>query len=190
MIRASLMAQLVKKSTRNARDLGSVPRLGRCPGEGNSYLLQASILAWRIPRTSPWGHKKSDTTERLSLSYDNMGASLGAQTVKNLPVMQETRVLSLDWEDPLEKEMAVHSSILAWKKPMDRETSGATVHRVTVNRTQLSDCFITSYSYYIIIIIILSDKISSRKARICTFCSLMYLQPCLAHSGCFSINIC
>ena len=42
-------------------------------------------------------------------------ASLVAQTVKNLPAMQETWVQSLDWEAPLEKGMAVHSSILAWK---------------------------------------------------------------------------
>ena len=38
-----------------------------------------------------------------------------AQTVKNLPAMQETRVRSLGWEDPLEKEMATHSNILAWR---------------------------------------------------------------------------
>ena len=42
-------------------------------------------------------------------------ASLVAQLVKNLPAVQETRVRSLGWEDPLEKEMANHSSILAWK---------------------------------------------------------------------------
>ena len=40
-----------------------------------------------------------------------------SQTVKNLPVMQETWVQSLDWEDPLGKAMATHSSILAWKIP-------------------------------------------------------------------------
>ena len=40
-----------------------------------------------------------------------------AQTVKNLPAMQETSVRSLDWEDPLEKETATHSSILAWRIP-------------------------------------------------------------------------
>ena len=38
-----------------------------------------------------------------------------AQTVKSLPTMQETRVRSLGWEDPLEKEMATHSNILAWR---------------------------------------------------------------------------
>ena len=42
-------------------------------------------------------------------------ASLVAQMVKRLPAMRETRVQSLGWEDPLEKEMAAHSSILAWK---------------------------------------------------------------------------
>ena len=45
------------------------------------------------------------------------GASLVAQRVKRLPTMQETWVRSLGWEDPLEKEMATHSSILAWKIP-------------------------------------------------------------------------
>ena len=44
-------------------------------------------------------------------------ASLIAQLVKNLPAMQETQVQFLDQEDPLEKEMATHSSILAWRIP-------------------------------------------------------------------------
>jgi len=45
------------------------------------------------------------------------GASLIAQSVKNLPAMQETWVRFLGWEDPLEQEMAAHSSILAWRIP-------------------------------------------------------------------------
>ena len=44
-----------------------------------------------------------------------------AQTVKCLPTMRETLVRSLGWEDPLEKEMATHSSILAWKIPWTEE---------------------------------------------------------------------
>ena len=48
-------------------------------------------------------------------------ASLVAQTVKNLPEMQETWVQSLGWEDPPEKGMATHSSVLAWRIPLDRE---------------------------------------------------------------------
>ena len=54
--------------------------------------------------------------------------SLVVQMVKNLPVMWETWVLSLGWEDPLEKGMATHSSILAWMIPMDRGAWWATVH--------------------------------------------------------------
>ena len=46
-----------------------------------------------------------------------LGLPLVAQRVKRLPAMQETRVQSLGWEDPLEKEMATHSSILAWRIP-------------------------------------------------------------------------
>ena len=47
-----------------------------------------------------------------------------AQMVKCLPTMWETRVQSLDWEDPLEKEMATHSRILAWKIPWAEEPGG------------------------------------------------------------------
>ena len=48
-------------------------------------------------------------------------ASLVAQTVKRLPAMRETRVRFLGWEDPLEKEMAIHSSTIAWKIPWTEE---------------------------------------------------------------------
>ena len=47
-----------------------------------------------------------------------------AQTIKNLAAMQETQVLSLDQEDPLEKEMATHSSILAWRVAWTEEPGG------------------------------------------------------------------
>ena len=58
------------------------------------------------------------------VSIKDGNASLMAQTVKRLPAMQETRVLSLGWEDPLEKEMAIHSSILTWKIPRMEEPGG------------------------------------------------------------------
>ena len=76
-----------KESTCNEGDPGLIPGSGRSPGEGISYPLQYS-----------W-------------------ASLVAQTVKNLPAMQETWVPSLGWEDPLEEGMATHSCILAWRIP-------------------------------------------------------------------------
>ena len=81
-----------KESACNAADPGSIPRSGRSVREGI-----ASIL----PQYS-W-------------------ASLVAQTVKNLPAMQETWVRSLGWEDPLEKGKATHSSILAWRIPWTEE---------------------------------------------------------------------
>ena len=51
-------------------------------------------------------------------------ASLVAQMVKNLTAMQETRVRSLGWEDPLETEMATHFSTLAWRIPWTEEPGG------------------------------------------------------------------
>ena len=68
-----------------------------------------------------------------------MWASLLGQTVKNLPLMQETQVQSLGREDPLEKEMATHSCILAWRIPMNRGAWWATVHGITESWTQLSN---------------------------------------------------
>ena len=55
------------------------------------------------------------------LTYMQSGASLVAQRLKHLPGMQEIRVRSLGWEDPLEKEMATHSSTLAWRIPWREE---------------------------------------------------------------------
>ena len=59
-----------------------------------------------------------------------MLASLVAQTVKRLPAMRETQVQSLGREDPLEKEMATHSSILAWKISWMEEPGGLGSQRV------------------------------------------------------------
>ena len=76
-----------KESASNAGEPGLIPGSGRSPGEGIGYPLQYS-----------W-------------------ASLVAQLVKNLPVMRETWVQSLGWEDTLEKGKATQSSILAWRIP-------------------------------------------------------------------------
>ena len=89
-----------KESACNTGDPGLIPGSRQSPGEGIGYSLQYS-----------W-------------------ASLVAQMVKNPPAMQETWIPSLGWEDPLEKEMATHSSLLAWRIPMDRRAWRATVHGV------------------------------------------------------------
>ena len=62
-------------------------------------------------------------------------AFLVAQMVKNLPAVLEIQVRSLGRKDPLEKEMATHSSILAWRIPWTEELGGATAHGVTKSQT-------------------------------------------------------
>ena len=77
-------------------------------------------------------------------------ASLVAQTVKNVPVMQETRVRSLGWEDPLEKEIAPHSSILAkripWTQEPGRLLSMGLKETDRAEQLSLSPLFIYTYS--------------------------------------------
>ena len=67
-----------------------------------------------------------------------------AQMVKNLPAMQETWIWSLGWEDPLEKGMATHSSILAWRIPWTEEpgglqSMGSQTEKLIVSLFSLSD---------------------------------------------------
>ena len=69
---------------------------------------------------------KSIYSSVLSFPYGptlTPGASLVAQRLKHLPAMWETRVQSLGWEEPLEKEMVTHSSILAWRIPWTEKPS-------------------------------------------------------------------
>ena len=84
----------------------------------------------------------SDTQPCLQeegIQFITVWASLVAQMIKDPPAMQETWVRSLSWEDPLEEGMATHSSILAWRIPMDRGAWQAIVHGVSKSQTQLSD---------------------------------------------------
>ena len=86
-----------------------------------------------ISRIFDWGHW-------------GIGVSLVAQILKNLPAMQETWVQSLGWEDPLEKGMATHSSILAWENPMDRGAwQGLTWQQLTDTHTGDRDYSASSY---------------------------------------------
>ena len=85
------------------------------PGPYVHGILQARILE-RVGISSSRGSSQLRDWAQVSCI-----ASLVAQTVKHLPTMRETRVQSLGREDPLEKEMATHSSILAWKIPWTEE---------------------------------------------------------------------
>ena len=104
----------------------------------------SNIDAWRISWTEESGRlglqccKELDTTEATQHTHTQAKyqASLVAWTVKNLPAIQETQVQSLSWEDPLEKGMVTHSSILAWRIPWTEEPGGLQFmgsHRVRHN---------------------------------------------------------
>ena len=67
------------------------------------------------------GHEENGLELRVDETFCYRGASLVAQRLKHLPAMRETWVQFLGWEDPLEKEMATHSSILAWRIPWKEE---------------------------------------------------------------------
>ena len=71
-----------------------------------------------------------DDSQVFQKDKSGLWASLVAKTVKNPPAVQETWVRSLGLEDALEEDMEIHSSILAWRIPMDREVWQATIHRV------------------------------------------------------------
>ena len=87
------------------------------PGSSIHGIFQASVLEWGAITFSA----------QMAKSHVNYfgSASLVAQTVKkNLPAMRETQIPSLGQEDPLKKEMATHSRILAWKIPWTEEPGG------------------------------------------------------------------
>ena len=90
------MVSAMQRAACNLGDPGSFPELERSTGEGIGYPLQYS-----------W-------------------TSLVAQVVKNPPAIRETWIQSLGWDDPLEKRMATHSSILAWRIPWSHKESDTT----------------------------------------------------------------
>ena len=133
----------IKVPVCSAGDLGSIPGLGKSPGEGNGNPLQYSSLENPMDGGASWAtvHGIAKSWTRLSDStflYYTLLASLVAQMVKSLSAIQETRVWSPGEEDPLEKEMASHSSILAWKIPWTEEPGRSQSNRQQ-SRTQLSD---------------------------------------------------
>ena len=135
-----------KGSACNARNLGLIPESQRFPGEGNGYPLQYSCLenpmdrgGWRatvhgVAKSwtwlSDWYFHFHMFVHACVLSRFSHGtssrfrASLVAQLVKNPSAMWETWVWFLGWEDPPEKGMAAHVSILAWRIPWTEKPGG------------------------------------------------------------------
>ena len=86
--------------------------------------FQMIILSGYIPRSGiarPYGNSIPSFLKNLCTVFWDFP---GVQRVKSLPTMREVLVRSLSWEDPLEKEMATHSSTLAWKIPWTEKTGG------------------------------------------------------------------
>ena len=100
------------------------------PGSSVPEISQARIQEWVAISISRGSSRPRDQTQVSCLAGGFFTtkplrkpkiASLMAQRINHLPAMQETQVQSLGWEDPLEKEMATHSSILAWRIPWTEE---------------------------------------------------------------------
>ena len=125
-------------------------------GNGHAWESQRSLdgtRRWEL-RAEQAGARHQAHPERLAISCflsSSQGRGHGrlirstapgagvTQTVKNLPARQETQVQALGQKDPLQKEMATHFSILAWKNPKNRGVWQAPVHGVAKNRIWLSD---------------------------------------------------
>ena len=118
-----------KESACNAGIPSLIPGFGRSAGEGIGYPLQYS-----------W-------------------TSLVAQLVKNLPAMQEIWVRFLSWEDPLEKGMATHSRVLAWRIPWTYSPWGRK-ELDTTERLSLSLTFVACYQKVLLLLLFLKYQTS------------------------------
>ena len=160
------MAQTVKVSACSAGDPGSIPGSGRCPGavllpgkfHGQGSLMGYSPCGHRVRQD--WAISLIDSPQKGSVGAPQSQSGMStdchycqlfvtspvAQMVKNLPAMQEIQVQFLGGEDPLEKGMATHSSILVWEIPRTEEPGGLQpmrlqrVRRDCVANTSLSGC--------------------------------------------------
>ena len=142
-----------------------------CPGVSasfNSLLLRHTSPLWLPLMCSlyPWVHRVEKVAHNLQLNNNKSlslfqfcyfhlfylldSPSLVAQRVKRLPTMQETRVQHLGWEDPLEKEMATHSSTLARKIPWTEEPSRLQSME-SQSQTQLRDFTFTFFRFHILV---------------------------------------
>ena len=106
---------MVKNPAANSGNTGSI--LGQEDPLEKEMAIHSSILAWEIPWTEEPGRLWSVILQKSQLS-DFPGSSV----IKNSPVNQEAWVQSWGQKDPLEKEMAIHSSILAWEVPWADES--------------------------------------------------------------------
>ena len=114
----SVKAKVSSKLTCQGLQGWALPSGFSGPGKLPSGAGSQSLLGLHSSRAGPEREGRTHEDILICLYFQ---ASLGAQLVKNLLAMQETQVQSLGWEDLLEKGMATHSSILAWRIPWTKE---------------------------------------------------------------------
>ena len=123
----SLVVQWLRLHASHAGDMSSIPGWETKISHATGH--QKKDKRWPFSRNQVPGESKTiHVTRKQQLHYTSsyypLGASLVAQAIKNPLAMQETQVRSLGLEDPLEKRMATHSSILAWRMPWTEESGG------------------------------------------------------------------
>ena len=127
-----------EKKTGNCNHMSSQVKHNKSGALVGRKCLEEAPFTWNCIGTEKITSKE-EKKERRGRGFVFPGGFPPSLAVKNPPVMQETLVWSLGWEDPLEEGMATHSSILAWRIPLDRGTWWVTVHGVAKSQTQLSD---------------------------------------------------
>ena len=137
------------------------PRLHRWLSQYCSVCAQVSLFYWIVPPK----HKNHDNWQFRHVeekpqhaSFKWNGASLIAQSVKNLPAVQETRLQSLGWEDQLEMEMANPLQYPCLENLMDRGAWWAAVHGVAKSRARLSDQHLLTLSEKVKILSLIRKK--------------------------------
>ena len=121
------MVQWLRLHASHAGDMSLIPGWETKISHATGH--QKKDKRWPFSRNQVPGESKTiHVTRKQQLHYTSsyypLGASLVAQAIKNPLAMQETQVRSLGLEDPLEKRMATHSSILAWRMPWTEESGG------------------------------------------------------------------
>ena len=150
---------LIKKNAAERDKWGGCSRCHRTVGlkVRRSFTLQCGCADLQRQMKTGWQNKEW-TVVKIEIR-----ASGVAQTVKNPPAMQETQVQSLGWEDPLEKGMATHSSILAWRTPWTEEP-GELQSTGSQSQTWLSDEHFHFQEWnWNEIILCINEKLSERK---------------------------
>ena len=141
---ASLVAQMVKNLLQCSRARFD-PQVTKIPWrrkwEPTPVFMPGKSYGPRSLWATVPGVTKSRTqlSDFASLHFMLERASLITQLVKNLPEMWESWIWFLGWEDPLEEGMETHSTILAWRIPMDRGTWQTIVHGIEKSRPWLND---------------------------------------------------